>query len=468
MKRAIVIGAGASGLKAAYDLKHNGNFDVTVIEAEPRIGGRIKTDHKLSAIGNHYDLGGAWFHDTLENPVLDLGMELGEISIEDGTAYYDDKDRPHYGSEGRVDVVTNRANRVAEEMFLYISGVYDNAPDTPDTLVKQMVEQYFKQYPHRHTEEQRQLGRRMARYLELWSGVSWDRMLAKSALLELQGRNLYNVRGYDFLINHLSKPLEGNIRISERVISIDRSKTPVVVTTDKLSYEADYVVVTVPLGVLRLTPEQGGIKWSPSLPKAVQESIDGVSMGTLGKVVLEFDEAFWDVNQDQFSILPDDDLAKDPEQLTQLPAPFTYGTVIVNYAAAGKKLNNHPALVCLTQLPLTAWLESHPDQAWDYYGPMIEKLTVDKSKFTKPVNVIVTNWTQNPNFNGAYAAPHNGEDMTPLIAYLSGQHEGMGLSPTIEFAGEHTEFQATGTIQSAYLSGQRAAKNIIADCGFTK
>ncbi|MCH0629392.1 FAD-dependent oxidoreductase [Kocuria palustris] len=465
MKKAIVIGAGASGLKAAYDLYQNGNFEVTVIEAESRVGGRIKTDHKLSAIGNHYDLGGAWFHDSLNNPVLDLGMELGVISIEKGTAYYDDKDRLYFGSEGQIDVVNNRTNRVAEEMFQFIGGVFQDAPDTPDTSVKQMVEEYFKRYPHRHTEEQRQLARRLARYLELWSGVSWDRMLAKSALLELEGRNIYNVHGYDFLVNHLSKPLEGKIRTGEKVIAIDRSKTPVVVTTEKLTYEADYVVVTLPLGALRQSSEQGGLKWSPALPKALQASIDGVHMGALGKVILEFDEAFWDVNQDQFVILPDDDKAKETGKLAELPPPFTYGTVIVNYAAAGKKLNNNPALVCLTQLPFTEWIESHPDQAWDYFGPEMEKLAVDKAKFTKPTNIIVTNWTQNPHFNGAYAAPHVGEDMVPLIAQLSGEHEGMGLGPTIEFAGEHTIFQATGTIQAAYLSGERAAMHIIDHSG---
>ena len=42
-KHVFVIGAGIAGLKAAQDLKTVG-FDVTVIEARDRIGGRTLTD----------------------------------------------------------------------------------------------------------------------------------------------------------------------------------------------------------------------------------------------------------------------------------------------------------------------------------------------------------------------------------------------------------------------------------------
>ncbi|MEM7015949.1 MAG: FAD-dependent oxidoreductase [Pseudomonadota bacterium] len=45
-QRVIVIGAGMSGIKAARDLNDIG-FQVTVLEARERIGGRIWTNHEL-------------------------------------------------------------------------------------------------------------------------------------------------------------------------------------------------------------------------------------------------------------------------------------------------------------------------------------------------------------------------------------------------------------------------------------
>ena len=57
-KKVIVIGAGMAGVTAAKQLLEN-NFDVTVIEARERPGGRILT----SNIGNiSVDMGAAWIH----------------------------------------------------------------------------------------------------------------------------------------------------------------------------------------------------------------------------------------------------------------------------------------------------------------------------------------------------------------------------------------------------------------------
>ena len=39
--RVIIIGAGFAGLACAYELSHSG-FDVTILEARDRIGGRVK------------------------------------------------------------------------------------------------------------------------------------------------------------------------------------------------------------------------------------------------------------------------------------------------------------------------------------------------------------------------------------------------------------------------------------------
>jgi protoporphyrinogen oxidase len=57
-----IIGAGLSGLTAANDLlKRNKDLDVTVLEANDRVGGRTLT---INVDGNNYDMGAAWIGKT--------------------------------------------------------------------------------------------------------------------------------------------------------------------------------------------------------------------------------------------------------------------------------------------------------------------------------------------------------------------------------------------------------------------
>ncbi len=63
-----VVGAGVSGLAAALWLSEEG-YDVTVLEARNRIGGRVWTDRRL---GVPLDLGASWIHGTRGNLLTDL------------------------------------------------------------------------------------------------------------------------------------------------------------------------------------------------------------------------------------------------------------------------------------------------------------------------------------------------------------------------------------------------------------
>jgi monoamine oxidase len=65
----VVIGAGVAGLSAARELKAVG-YQVTVLEARDRIGGRVWTSHHL---GVPVDLGASSIHNADEgNPLIQL------------------------------------------------------------------------------------------------------------------------------------------------------------------------------------------------------------------------------------------------------------------------------------------------------------------------------------------------------------------------------------------------------------
>lgn len=59
--------------------------------------------------------------------------------------------------------------------------------------------------------------------------------------------------------------------------------------------EADAVISTLPLGVLR----HELVNFDPPLPNDMQSAIAAFSYGALGKVFFEFDDVFWSKDNDQ-------------------------------------------------------------------------------------------------------------------------------------------------------------------------
>jgi monoamine oxidase len=69
----IVIGAGMAGLAAARTLQ-TADFSVKIVEGRERIGGRTHTD---SSLGADIDLGAAWIHGPIGNPLMPLAQQFG-------------------------------------------------------------------------------------------------------------------------------------------------------------------------------------------------------------------------------------------------------------------------------------------------------------------------------------------------------------------------------------------------------
>ncbi len=84
--RIVVIGAGMSGLVAAYELSRAGH-DVTVLEARERVGGRVLTVRSPFASGHSVEAGAARIppeHDLTLGYAVHFGLELDRFYPEDG------------------------------------------------------------------------------------------------------------------------------------------------------------------------------------------------------------------------------------------------------------------------------------------------------------------------------------------------------------------------------------------------
>ncbi|PVH17009.1 uncharacterized protein CXQ87_004568 [Candidozyma duobushaemuli] len=462
-KSVAIVGGGISGLKAAHVLLESGVFakeDIIILEAQNRLGGRIKTDRESSKLGVPYDLGAAWFHDALTNSVLYDSIENGTfVPSKDG--YFDDKDIAIYAKEhdGPLDTNNWKLARVLEDMEKFMELYYMEGLDVKDMSLDDFAKVYVDKYKVFLTPEQLQYCSRLLRYFELWFGIPSYEISAKYAPMDHQGRNLYDKKGHGFAVDHIVSQIDCEIRKETQVTRIQRdakgARRHRLELSDGSSIDTDYVVVTVPLSILKLKEGPQSITWEPPLPKPVTEALDKISMGALGKVVLEFDIIWWDKTQDRFNIVPDE-----VSSHGQVPQSWEYPIFIINYA---RVFPGTASLVILTQSPVTEYLESHPAQAWQYLKPMLSKLNISSFSVPDPINTIVTDWTKNPFARGAYSAIRTGECPDDVIIQLSGEHDGVGLGAgsTIRFAGEYTIADGGGCIHGAYDSGKRAAEWIV-------
>ena len=105
-RKICIIGAGISGLRAAELLTAAG-FNITILEARMRIGGRI---HQSTQFGPPIDLGASWIHGTKDNPIVHLAEKAKSTVVACGAVH------SICGSDG-VWLESEAARRYYEEVW---------------------------------------------------------------------------------------------------------------------------------------------------------------------------------------------------------------------------------------------------------------------------------------------------------------------------------------------------------------
>ena len=124
--------------------------------------------------------------------------------------------------------------------------------------------------------------------------------------LDLPGGDvLLHGGGYNKITDGLVAELANlglGIQTGVRVEQIIYDADGVVIHTNQDTYRADYVVITVPLGVLKA--EQ--IQFNPPLPEEKRLAIKRIGFGVAEKLVLLFDKFYWPKTVEQFLYLTED------------------------------------------------------------------------------------------------------------------------------------------------------------------
>ncbi|KAL6895565.1 Sec1-like protein [Trichoderma longibrachiatum] len=208
--------------------------------------------------------------------------------------------------------------------------------------------------------------------------------------------------------------------------------------------EADAVVCTIPLGVLK----QGTIQFEPPLPAEKADAVRRLGFGILNKVVLLYDRVFWDSDRHIFGVLRD--------------APNRHSTSQQDYSTNRGRffqwfnVTNTTGLPCL--IALMAGDAGFDTEHTSNDSLVAEATDILRSVFGKdvpyPIETVVTRWGSDRFARGSYssAAP----DMQPDDYNVMAQPAG-----NLFFAGEHTIGTHPATVHGAYLSGLRAASEVL-------
>ncbi|CEM18642.1 unnamed protein product [Vitrella brassicaformis CCMP3155] len=261
-------------------------------------------------------------------------------------------------------------------------------------------------------------------------------------------------KGYSWLPQFLvdSAALQDNIIhkaiVNEvRVVDHEDGSSHVEVTTaDGDVYSALKAIVTVPVGVLKATNDTDSrIAFEPPLSAAKQQACERLGGGGHNKVVLRFDECFWD-EAEQFINCTDPSV-----QFMNLHAfdPANATNTLVAHLFGQHDLQKEETVDRVVTL-LAGMYGLHVDDLRDGL-----------------VDAEVTNWDTDPFALGSYSC-HRPGGSADDIEELATAHpepesqEGVDTRPAVFFAGEATSAAGNQCVHGAMHSGVRATTEALA------
>jgi monoamine oxidase len=427
----VVIGAGATGLMAANILAKAGK-KVTVLEARNRCGGRI---HTLST-GRHLknaETGAEFIHGNL--PVtLNLLKEAGIAYHKSGGKMWRYKNG-HFDNEG---IFTGGWDQLMEKLWqleqdINIEDFLGNEFAAEKySYLKDSVRKFVSGYDTADTTKASSFALRREWQSED-DGTSYRVDGGYGAIIDYLEQSVKNAGG-DIHLNSIVKQINwqpANVKV--------RTKTGAV-------YEAAQMLIALPLGVLQAGKNAtGAVTFNPPLKKQI-DAINKMGYGAVIKILLEFDEPFW---EDKFT-----------------------------EALAGKSLGNMGFILSdeiiptwWTQAPghsriLTGWLggpaaaekKDVPDE--DILQQSLQSLSNIFKRSTDELRgrllaFDIINWTNDPFTRGSYV--YDTIESPAARKILDSPVEN-----TIFFAGEYLyDGPVMGTVEAALTSGVEAARKIL-------
>ncbi len=440
-RRVIVVGAGLAGLTAAHDLRDAG-WDVVVLEARDRVGGRVKTVYEPFTDGLHAEAGGESIDDNhhairalierfglhtvprpanrdatattfvrgRRRPAAEFVAARGGRVLADYDRYYAAVDRLGEGVDPLHPERARHATRLdAHSLASFIDGL-DLVPEAKFLVTISETSEYATE-PDRLS----------LLFVAQQSAVVANVPDAAAETMRIRGGN-------DGLPRAMAAQLGAALHLQAAVGRIEHHRDHVTVVSSVGRFQAAHVVLAMPPLPLR------HIHFSPSLPHEARSVIEGLELGPAVKVITEYRDRFW--NRDGASGLVISDLpfhiawdatdSMPPPPAAGILTTFTTGRSAVRLGAR----TDRARVIDIRRQIARIYPEATAAQI----------VSVTKA------------WRNDPLTGGGYAAWKPGQF-----------REGWGAlrrdDGRVHFAGEHTEALA-GYMESAVRSGHRIAARL--------
>ncbi|KAE8139717.1 hypothetical protein BDV38DRAFT_291004 [Aspergillus pseudotamarii] len=443
----IVIGAGFSGLQAAYSAQQAG-LSAAVVEARDRVGGKIWSVPLASGRG-YAELGGAWINNSLQPRVWKyverFGLEVVTQRLE-GTAVMQEN------QDSRLEFpfgVTPDWSEAEKKNLEYIrdhiqaESLKPGLPSAQDDSVS--LDQYV-----------RNLGAlpKVANMVNLWARVmhglesteesaAWfiDYCRRNKGLLAIRaddstgGQYMRFKDGAQSIAEEIARLVGAqNIHLGSPVASINEHGSYVsVVTRDGKTFDAKKCILSIPSTMYR------ELNITPALPKPVQEVTDGTVLGDYNKAIVCYDRPWWR-----------------SEGFNGYFASYTGPVILARDTSVDER--NHFSLTCFVNgQPGRDWGKLYPHERRAVVLKQIAKIfNADaNSEAFRPIEVFDQVWKHEEFSRGALAPVHA---IGHLTKYASVYGKPVG---NIHFVGTEYSTEWKGYMEGALCSGERGAREVV-------
>lgn len=446
--RVVIVGAGMAGLTAGY-LLHKANHEVTIIEANERVGGRVET-YRNHEEGWHAEIGAMRipsFHSIVLSFTKKLNVELRNFIMDDNNTYilvngvkkrnYEVKNNPDIlGYNVAESEKGKSAEQLLKQALIKIKNEIQEkgCNKTLQKYDKYSVQEYLKEVGNLSDGAIRMIGDLLNEQSLMYTALTemlYDQSDVNNTVTYYEMTN-----GTDSLPNAFAESLKDVIKLKSKVWRINRTGDGVTVhykdqSSSSSMVHADAVLVTTTAKAARF------IEFIPPLLTPKMVALRTVHYDSATRITLTFSEKFWEK-----------DGIKGGKSITDRPSRFIYyqshsfpknhtiGVILASYTWSDDSL---------------LFLGASDEELKEVLLRDLAEIHGDKVR-SLCTGILVKKWSQDPYSLGAFAlfTPYQHFEYAKELFRSEGR---------IHFAGEHTALPH-GWIEASMKSAIRAAEKI--------